>query len=327
MGPANKEEWLLVFYSVPSQPVSNRMKIWRKLAKTGAVQLKGAVYVLPASEEHREFFQWLISEVTSMGGDGAFARSSAIEPMDDAEIKKLFTGQRDREYRELEKNLEPLERKIESIRKGTRQQDRRVLADMLGRIVREFDDVKKRDFFSSERGREMTKRIQQAQTAMNSLGKSGAGSPPLLKSKQPDQYRGREWVTRTRPFVDRMASAWLIRKLIDPSAAFRFIREEDLKSVPSGSVVFDMKGGEFTHHGDLCTFEVLVKTFSIRDKAVRSIAEIVHDLDIKDDKYEHAETAGVEDILTGIRKSATDDGDALERGMAVFELLYQSRTS
>ena len=94
----------------------------------------------------------------------------------------------------------------------------------------------------------------------------------------------------------------------------------------TSTVAFDVRGGEFTHVGDLCTFEVLVKSFRIKDKAVKKIAEIVHDLDVKDEKYGKPETAGVEDILSGIRKTAKNDADGLERGMAVFEMLYQSKT-
>src|SRR5512143_1155133 len=91
------QEWLLVFYSVPSHPVSNRMKIWRKLAKVGAVQLKGSVYILPATEEHEEFCQWLIGEVKSMGGDGAFVKGAEIKTMTDTDIRRLLTMQADRE--------------------------------------------------------------------------------------------------------------------------------------------------------------------------------------------------------------------------------------
>ncbi len=148
-----KPEWLLVFYSVPSKPVSNRMKIWRKLAKTGAVQLKGAVYVLPATEEHEELFQWLIGEVRSMGGDGAFVRSAGIETMDDGDVRKLFLDQIEREYRGLEKSLDALDRKVQSVRKGTKLEDRRGLTDQLAKTSRDFDDIHKRDFFFSERGR------------------------------------------------------------------------------------------------------------------------------------------------------------------------------
>jgi hypothetical protein len=123
-----------------------------------------------------------------------------------------------------------------------------------------------------------------------------------------------------------MASAWLIQRFIDPNATFKFIEERELNTSGPDTTAFDLRNGEFTHLGDLCTFEVLVKAFGIRDKAVKQIAEIVHDLDVKDEKYNNAGTAGVEEILSGIRKACKDDGDALERGMAVFEMLYQSKT-
>jgi hypothetical protein len=123
-----------------------------------------------------------------------------------------------------------------------------------------------------------------------------------------------------------MASAWLIRRFVDTKAAFKFISESDLAAVGGKVTTFDIRGGEFTHIGDLCTFEVLVKSFGIRDKTVRKIAELVHDLDVKDDKYGNPETPGVEEILIGIRKTANNDSDALERGMTVFEMLYQSKT-
>src|SRR5512147_2321797 len=108
---AAAQEWLLIFYSVPSHPVSNRMKIWRKLAKAGAVQLKGGVYILPATEEIEELCQWLIGEVKSMGGDGAFVRTAEIKSMDDAHIRELFRHQAEQGYRNFEKSLDALERK------------------------------------------------------------------------------------------------------------------------------------------------------------------------------------------------------------------------
>ena len=326
MGKSPDQEWLLVFYSVPSHPVSIRMKIWRKLAKTGAVQLKGAVYVLPASEEHQEFLQWLIGEVKSVGGDGAFVRTPAIETMDNGDIRELFLQQIGKEYRGLEKNLEVLERKVSSVRKGTKLPSSRDLNSQAARIAGEFHDIGKRDFFASSQGIEIRKRIEQVESALKGLGNSPAAERTAVASKRPEQYRGRTWITRKKPFVDRMASAWLIRRFIDPAAVFRFIDEKDLSRIGPAAAAFDMKGSEFTHQGELCTFETLMKAFGVRDKAVIKIAEIVHDLDLKDDKYGNAEAAGVEEILSGIRKTAKDDNDALERGMSVFEMLYRSRT-
>jgi hypothetical protein len=318
-------EWLLIFYSVPSHPVSNRMKIWRKLAKAGAVQLKGAVYILPATDEHEEFLQWLVGEVKSMGGDGAFARSSEIS-IDDGDIRQLFLSQAEQEYRGFERKFETLERKVQSIRKGAKHDEDARLADNLGKFARELDDMQQRDFFSSPLGVEMRRRLQALKTALKGLGGGSAEAAGSVASQRESDYQGRTWFTRKKPFIDRMASAWLIRRFVDAKAVFKFISESDSDAIGRNAATFDIRGGEFTHVGDLCTFEVLVKSFGIRDKVVRKIAEIVHDLDVKDDKYGNPEAPGVEEILMGIRKTAKNDSDALERGMGVFEMIYQSKT-
>ncbi len=320
------QEWLLVFYSVPSKPVSNRMKIWRKLAKAGAVQLKGAVYILPATEEHEEFLQWLLDEVKSMGGDGAFVKSREIRVMDETDIRELFLKQADEEYRLFEKNLDVIERRVQSARKGTKTGEGGGLVDQSVKLSRELEELRKRDFFSSPLGVVMQKRMHTVQTALKGLGKTPAETPAEIRLKRAEEYQGRAWITRKKPFIDRMASAWLVRRFIDEKAEFKFIDERELSSMDRNVTTFDIRGGEFTHVGDLCTFEVLVKSFGIRDKAVRKIAEIVHALDVKDDKYENPEAAGVEDIIRGIRKTTKNDVDALERGMMVFEMMYQSRT-
>lgn len=326
MPKTTSREWLLIFYSVPSHPVSNRMMIWRKLAKVGAVQLKGAVYILPATEEHEEFLQWLIGEVKSMGGDGAFVRSAEIRTMTDADIRRLFSTQADQEYRRLEKSLDVLERKIQSIRKGTKSEGGKGLADQVAKFTKEFEGVAKRDFFDSSTGQAMKKRIQALEAGLRDAGKKTPEEAASVVTRRSQDFQGKVWATRKNPFVDRMASAWLIKRFIDPKASFVFIDERDVVSLDNKSVAFDMRGAAFTHVGDLCTFEVLVKSFGIKDKAVKKIAEIVHDLDVKDEKYNKPEAAGVEDILAGIRKTAKNDADGLERGMAVFEMLYQSKT-
>jgi hypothetical protein len=302
------------------------MMVWRKLAKAGAVQLKGAVYILPATEEHEEFLQWLIGEVKSMGGDGAFVRSAEIRFMADADIRGLFIMQADQEYHRLEKALDVLERKIQSIRKGTKSEDGKHLADQITKFTKEFERVAKRDFFNSSTGQAMKKRIQMLEAGVRDAGNKAPETKASIMARRTQDYQGKIWATRKNPFVDRMASAWLVNRFIDPKASFTFIDERDIASLDSTAVAFDVRGAAFTHVGDLCTFEVLVKSFGIKDKAVKKIAGIVHDLDVKDDKYGLPETTGVEDILTGIRKTATSDIDGLERGMAVFEMLYQSKS-
>ena len=326
MSPSQQNEWLVIFYSVPSKPVANRMKLWRKLAKIGAVPLKSAVYILPATEEHEELFQWLIGEVKSMGGDGAFVRSAEIKTMDETDIRELFVRQVENEYGNLEKKLEVLGRKVQSVRKGTKGQEPAAFNDLLARITKEFDEIAGRDFFTSPSGAAMRKRIQAVETSLKGLSRKTPEAATAIRLRIREDYQRRSWVTRKHPFVDRMASAWLIKRFIDPKAAFRFIEERETAGIGDKAVAFDIRGGEFTHAGDFCTFEVLIRSFGIRDRAVRKIAELVHDLDVKDEKYGKPETSGVEEILSGIRKTATSDDDALERGMAVFEMLYQSKS-
>lgn len=323
---SRRQGWLLFFYSVPSKPVSNRMKIWRKLLKAGSVQLKGTVYILPMNEEHYEFFQWLVSEVSSMGGEAAFTRVEAIDSIKDAEIKTLFNERQEGEYQTIGKALDDVETRVNSLRKGSKTQDGQALSEQLARVGKNYEEALKTDFFSSKTGSALRARIEALNAVIKGLGGPVAKSKPAgVSSRKIEAYQGKIWVTRERPFIDRMASAWLIRRFIDKTAAFDFIDEKDMEAASKNSIVFDMRGGEFTHIGDLCTFEVLVKSFGFKDKILKKMAEIVHDLDTKDDKYKSAEAKGLEDILIGIRKTAKDDKDALDKGMQVFEMFYMSK--
>jgi hypothetical protein len=317
-------DWLLIFYSVPAHPVSARMRIWRKLAKAGAVQLKGAVYILPATEEHRELFQWIINEVKALGGDGTFVQTGRIETLKDDEVRELFRSARAAEYQALARALDGLERKLQSGRKGAVGGIRDNAARGLAALRKSYGEIRSRDHFWSALGRDVERRIRTIETSLKDVKDISKEKVPPLGRKVPAAYRRRTWVTRKRPFIDRMSSAWLIRRFIDHQAAFRFVDEKEQGSLPPGEIAFDMQAGEFTHHGELCTFEVLARSFGIKDRTVRKIAEIVHDLDLKDEKYGHAEAAGIEEVLAGIRKTEKSDAAMLEKGIMVFEMLYAS---
>ncbi len=319
--------WLIFFYSVPAKPVSSRMKVWRKLMKYGAVQLKGAVYILPFSEEHFEFLQWLAAEVTEMKGESGLVKVEHIETMNASDIRALFDAQRVRDYDSLERQADELEMKINSIRKGGRTKNTEGLSEQIGKLMRVFDDIRKVDFFKSGAGRRLQKRLESLKADAEKFTKTVKEEKrvTVLPVENPEEYHGRVWVTRKRPFVDRMASAWLIKKFIDKKAVFGFIEEHELPMQDRLAVAFDVKSGAFTHAGDLCTFEVLTKAFGIKDKAVKKMAEIVHEIDMKDEKFRAPEVQGIEGILSGIRKTGKDDADILEKGMAVFEMLYASK--
>jgi len=302
------------------------VRVWRRLAKAGAIQFKGAAYVLPYSDEHYEFFQWLVSEVASMKGDAAFIKVEDIETMKNRDIISLFNQQREKDYAILIKKIEELERKISSARKGGAQNNKK-LADQMAKIRREFEVVQAVDFFSSAAGGNLRKNIKALESGLKGISGAGVKEQKIsLTQKKMEDYQNRTWATRKKPFVDRMASAWLIKKFIDKNAVFKFIDEKELDSLPKKNIAFDIRDGEFTHKGDMCTFEVIVKSFGLRDKTLKRIAEMVHELDIKDEKYKSPEAKGVEEILTGLRKSFKNDTELLEKGMAVFEMLYVSKT-
>lgn len=319
--------WLIFFYSVPSKPVSNRMRIWRRLSKIGAIQLKGAIYILPYNEETYESCQWLSSEVSSMRGEGSFVRVEKIETIKDNEIIELFNQQRGKDYRNIEKRLDETERKINSVKKGTRTEDYKRLSDQINKLLKDFEETKKIDFFSSKFGLELEKRIRTMEAEFKSI--SGANMKKQTTSvvrKKIEDYQKKIWVTRKRPFVDRMASAWLIKRFIDKKASFDFINDKNIGKLNKDTVAFDIRDGEFTHIGDMCTFEVILKSFGLKNKTLTKISEIVHELDINDDRFKNLESKGLEEILSGIRKMAKIDADGLERGMAVFDMLYESKT-
>lgn len=326
---ANPYHWILFFYSVPSKPVSNRMTVWRKLMKAGAIPLKGSVYILPFTAEHYEFLQWLVAEIKAMNGDAVLVSIEKVDSIKDSEIIDLFNQARKHDYLPIANDLEGLVRKLQNIKKGGQGQSPKGLAGQFDKIVKAVAEIEKLDFFSTADGVSLRKSIELLQNEVNQL----MGPPKkveqtaVFNQKLAADYRGRTWATRRGPFVDRMACAWLIKRYIDPEALFQFIGEDEMDSLPASTIVFDMFGGEFTHVGDLCTFEVLSRAFGLKEKALKQIGETVHDLDMKDEKYHSPEAMGVEQILSGIRKMAHDDAEALAQGMQVFEMLYQSKRS
>ncbi|RPH38564.1 MAG: hypothetical protein EHM86_09480 [Desulfobulbaceae bacterium] len=323
-------EWLLFFYSIPATPVNNRVKIWRKLVKTGAVQLKGGVYILPYREELHEALQWMLAELPGLKGEGLLVRTDSIEPLSHQEIIALFNEQRLPQYQEIAAKIDEFAGRIRNLRKGGKDRKSTTLFRQYEKILNEFQAVQLRDFFQSEPGLELAARINETRRQLEELAsaenvqKNGI-SAVLPGGRTVSDFSGLTWLTRSRPFVDRMACAWLIKRFIDSQAAFSFKDEAELQGLDSGrEVSFDVRNGDFTHVDDLCTFEVMIKVFGFVDKKLANLAAIVHDIDIKDGKFAAPEAQGIEMILKGIRGKALSDGETLEQGMAIFEALYLS---
>lgn len=325
-------KWLLFFYSIPASPVNNRVKMWRKLVKTGAVQLKGGVYILPYTEEHQEALQWMLAELPGLKGEGLLVKTDTIEPLKQEDIIALFNDQRLPQYQEIVKKIDEFSGRLRNLRKGGKDKKAISLFRQYEKIMAEFQTVQQRDFFQSDTGKNVAAQLGALRKQLeefSAVEKDHPGSilTPLPNGRNITSFFGLTWLTRKRPFVDRMASAWLIRRFIDEQATFAFRDEPELKDLSDErEVSFDVRNGDFTHIDDFCTFEVLLKSFGLTEKGLTYLAEIIHDIDMKDRKFSAPEAHVIEMIIKGIRNRALPDGETLEQGMAIFEALYLSIT-
>ena len=313
----DERRWLLLIHQIPPQPDYLRVKIGRRLARVGAVAIKNSVYVLPATEQAIADFQWVLREIVEGGGDASICRASFVDGLTDSGIAALFHEARSRDYGEIADEARAALKRLSGRKIDA---DRRAAAtDALARLRRRFASVARIDFFPTEERTGASVLLDRLEARLHSptaeAGAAAAAHP---------EVRGRTWVTRAGIFVDRIASAWLIRRFIDPDATFRFIGQREQRGYQprAGELRFDMFDAEYTHEGDRCTFETLLRRFGLDDPALASIAEVVHDIDLKDGKYDREDTAGIERVLAGIAASNADDAARLARGTALFDDLY-----
>jgi hypothetical protein len=309
--------WILLIHQIPPRPAYLRVKIGRHLARIGAVAIKNSVYALPQGDETQEDFQWVLREVVKGGGDASIVEARFVDGLSDDQVTGLFQVAREADYRELAEQARAVAAGLP--RRGPPPENRRVeVANQIARLRQRLTELDAIDFFGAP-GREVAEGLVAGMEAhMKPSVEPHEARRPALKR---EEYRGRTWVTRTGIKVDRMASAWLIRKFIDPDASFKFVPAKGYEPA-RGELRFDMFEAEFTHEGDLCTFEVLCERFGLADAALRAIAEIVHDVDVKDAKYGREEAPGVGQVVAGIAAAHPEDEARLARGAALFEDLY-----
>jgi hypothetical protein len=309
--------WLLLIHQIPPKPAYLRVKIWRRLQRLGAVAIKNSVYALPKSDQTQEDFQWVLREVIEGGGDGTLCEARLVDGITDDQVEELFQAARTADYGQI---ADDARRVAGTLPKGKLDQEPRPQVEVdIARLKRRLDEVVAIDFFGAP-GREAAGGL----VSGIEMRLRGNKTTPSYENgnKIREDLRGKTWVTRKGIHVDRMASAWLVRRFIDPQADFKFVPAKGYKPL-AGEVRFDMFEAEFTHLGDRCTMEVLLDRTAINDAAVRVIAEIVHDIDLKDSKFEHPETPGIERLVAGIAMSHRDDEARLTRGAAVFDDLYE----
>ena len=307
------DAWLLLIVSLPPNPSSLRVKAWRKLRTLGAVALKNSVYLLPFTPENYEQFQWLTQEVQKDGGEATLLKVDRIENMKPAEVIRLFQEARDRDYRELAERYRKLLGGLD--RKPTGRTTAR-LDEELARLSREVERLREIDFFDApgyQEVKRMRETIDMRRHPPRPAAASGQPETPL------DSLCGRRWVTRPRPHVDRIGSAWLIKRYIDPEAEFLFAAPEEF---PADAVPFDALGAEFGHQGEDCTFETLLKRAGLRDRRLAQLAEIVHAADLRDQKFHREEARGIDLAIRGLLAALKDDHQVLAQGMTLFDGLY-----
>lgn len=320
MSDANSQDggrqgWLLLIHQIPPKPDYLRVKIWRRLQGLGAVAIKNSVYVLPESEATREDFHWVQREIVESGGEATICEAQFVDGLDDDGVRALFQTARNVDYDAIAAEAADLLAEIDRPTRGeTANHD---FESRARRLRRRLNQVAALDFFQASSRPSAEAALAAAESRLSAMSPQAAAAKAGTAT-----YRARTWVTRPGVGIDRIASAWLIRRFIDPNARFRFAAER-AKAV-AGEIRFDTYDGEFTHEGDRCTFEVLIRRFALDDPALTQIAEIIHDLDLKDGKFGRDEAAGISRLVAGIVAAEPDDERRIAAGGAILESLYRS---
>jgi hypothetical protein len=308
---------LLLIHQLPPKPDYFRVKIWRRLQRIGAVAIKNSVYVLPHTDQASEDFQWLRREIVAGGGEASVCQAAFVDGLSDGQIEALFRAQRDAEYGELV-------RAAAEVARESRNGGERDPSGELARLERRLAEIAALDHFGAPGRRAAEVALARARDRSKPARRSRTSAARPPRPPRPARpVHGRTWVTRSGVHVDRIASAWLIRRFIDPKARFRFVASHDARAAP-GELRFDMFEAEYTHEGDRCTFETLVARFGLADAGLAVIGELVHDIDCKDGKFGRSETAGLERMIAGVVRRHTGDDARLERGAAVLDDLYEA---
>lgn len=311
----NSAAWILMFYSMPSKPERNRLRIYRKLQKEGTLALKDGVHLLPFSEDRLELFMWLHQEMKTLGGEMHFSIIEKFETLNDEEIIALFKLQAETSYKIIEQKIKKLNLEL-PLNEATSKQEQN-LEQAIKKIARDFESIHVVDFFESYKGKMVKESIKTLQAKLHAT----SSPKPTIGTYNAQEYKHKVWQTRKKSFVDRMASAWLIKRHIDTNATFIFDDTIDISK--QNIITYDMSGATFTHVGDLCTYEVLLQSFLLHeDVALEKIGKIIHNLDLNDDKYITPEADGIKMILSAIRNNEKDDNAIIEKSHEIFDYLY-----
>jgi hypothetical protein len=312
--------WLLLVYQLPSRPSNARVKTWRRLQKLGARAVRNSAYVLPNSPQAREDFEWLKAEIAAMKGQADVFAADTLDALSADEMVADFRRARQQDFEAIRRDAAPL------VPRGGRARtpadlSRRHLARAVRLLRERWLEVVALDFFGAPGRDESAAALDQLEQMVAGGGPRAGICAAVGGILMAEKFKDRMWITRPRPGIDRMASAWLIRRFIDPRARFRFAEKAEK---PAAAVPFDMFGVEFSHQGNRCTFETLARRFAISSPAVDWLGRIVHDIDLKVNDYAEQEGSAIGRLVDGLRQMYSGDPELLERGIAMFEALYRS---
>ena len=306
--------WLLLVHQLPPRPSNLRVRIWRRLQQVGAAVLRNSIYVLPNMPETREDFAWIRAEITAHAGQVSLLEANSIDGYTDDELVRQFQRDRDADYQRLAGDVRRVLRRPRgrASRRAAPHPELRKLQERLAAITAI-------DHFNAPAAGEARKALEDLQMTLSTPNGASRAEDGVLRR---EDFRGRVWITRPRPGIDRMASAWLVRKFIAPDAKFAFTAPQ--ARLTKRQIPFDMPDVEFGHQGSDCTFETFVRRFRISDTGVTRLAHVVHDLDLKEARYGLPEGVAVGRLVEGLRAAYADDGELLEQGIVMMEALYRS---
>ena len=307
--------WHLLIHQLPPKPLYLRAKIRQRLDRVGALPLKNSVYVLPRTDDCLEDLQWIAEEAIAGGGEAFVCEVGFAFGLESEDLVERFRRARTADFEALAGEIRNLLRALGPRRRKSPPED---LSSRVARLKKRFEQVSAIDFFDAPARHEAEMALHSAEARLR---------PAETSARKTNDRRaelvGRTWVTRTGVQIDRIASAWLIRRFIDADARFRFVPAGTKDNDPK-VIRFDTVGGDFTHEGDRCTFETLVLRAGITDPAVLQMAQIIHDIDLKDGKYDRMEAPGVQRMILGLVLAHPGDDARLERGFALFDDLHRS---
>jgi hypothetical protein len=310
----------MLIHQIPAKPNYLRIRIGRRLTRIGALALKNSVYVLPRSDDTLEDFQWVLREIISAGGSATLVEATLIDGVSDEEVEAMFEASRNADYEVVVNELRSLEAEVSAPMADA--QGRR-FENELSRLERQMAEIEAIDFFHA-RTRDTARQL--LASLRERASKSSCNAPGSANIQR--GYRARTWVTRAGVGIDRIASAWLIRRFVDADARFKFVPARGY-APEQGELRFDMFDAEFTHEGELCTFEVLCARFELARPGLTAVGELVHDIDLKDGKFGRAEAAGLAAQIDGLLSRQKSDEARLQRGFELFDdlLAYFARRS